>query len=288
MNAKGSFAAAATASRILAGGFVLLAGLATAPAHAADTVTLTAGYTISIHGVTVGRAEAKARFTHKGYAAAISGSTYGISRIVSDARAILAGSGRINGANVSPASYNLETSEGGFETHVRMAMRGSSVVDLNAVPTLVDAPDRIPITAGSRQNIVDPVGAFVVSLDHPSPTAIGPQVCNRTVHVFDGWKRFDIRLSYKETKPVTGGSDSYSGDLLVCAARYLPVAGHRSGDESVQYMADNKRLEISMAPIAGTSVYVPYRIVIGTRIGDLVIAARQFSADAGEQQARAN
>jgi hypothetical protein len=102
MNAKGSFAAAATASRILAGGFILLAALATAPARAADTVTLTAAYSISIHGVTIGRAEAKARFTRKGYAAAISGSTYGISRIVSDARAILAGSGRINGTNVSP------------------------------------------------------------------------------------------------------------------------------------------------------------------------------------------
>ena len=288
MNAKGSFTAAARASRILAGGFILLAGLAaTAPASAAN-VTLTATYSITIHGVTIGRAEAKARFTPKGYAAAISGSTYGISRIVSDARAVLAGAGRIAANGISPATYNLQTSEGGFETSVRMAMRGSAVVDLSAMPGLIDAPDRVPLTAAHKRNVLDPVGAFIVALDHAPGPDDGAAVCNRTVRVFDGWKRFDIRLSYKETKPVTGNGDSYSGDVIVCAARYLPVAGHRSHDESVEYMSDNKRLEIAMAPVAGTRVFVPYRIVIGTRIGDLVVAARRFSTGEGEQQAKAN
>ena len=44
-------------------------------------------YSISIGAFTVGRIEAETRLTSNGYAAAISGSTSGLSRLVSDARA---------------------------------------------------------------------------------------------------------------------------------------------------------------------------------------------------------
>ncbi|MEJ0013891.1 MAG: hypothetical protein WDM94_15035 [Bauldia sp.] len=50
-------------------------------------MTLQATYMIAISGINIGRADVKARFTDKGYAAAIAGSTYGVSRFVSDARA---------------------------------------------------------------------------------------------------------------------------------------------------------------------------------------------------------
>jgi hypothetical protein len=91
--------------------------------------------------------------------------------------------------------------------------------------------------------------------------------------VFDGWQRFDIRLAYRETKVVSSG---FTGDVVVCSARYVPIAGHRPSREAVTYMARNERLEIWMAPVEGTRMMVPYRILIGTQIGDLIVAARTF------------
>ena len=41
----------------------------------------------------------------------------------------------------------------------------------------------------------------------------------------------------------------YSGDVLVCAARYNPIAGHRTGRKSTQFMADNKDMEVWLAPV---------------------------------------
>ncbi|MEJ0013892.1 MAG: hypothetical protein WDM94_15040 [Bauldia sp.] len=67
----------------------------------------------------------------------------------------------------------------------------------------------------------------------------------------------------------------------------MPVAGHRTGDDDVAYMADNQRLEIWLSPVAGTRYLVPTRILIGTKVGDLVISARSFDVTAGEQQANA-
>lgn len=283
MGAREIPATAGRGGRILAGAILLLAGLGSAaPAAAGGTVTLQATYMIAISGISIGRADVKARFTDKGYAAAISGSTYGVSRFVSDARATLAGSGRVSGNSILPASYNLETSESGFATSVSMTMRGGAIVGLQAIPNLPKVDDRVPVTAQSRQNVVDPVGAFVVAMDKPSDTPDGNRACNRVVHVFDGWKRFDIRLSYKETR--NGDGD---GKVLVCAARYVPVAGHRTSDDDVSYMADNQRLEIWLSPVAGTRYLVPTRILIGTKIGDLVINARAFDVSADERQASA-
>jgi hypothetical protein len=270
-------------------GLLLAAGFGAAlpqPAFAGQGVTLEASYMIAISGLTVGRADVRGRFTDHGYAAAISGSTYGLSRIVSDAQATLSGAGRVVGGTVVPASYDLATSEDGFQTSINMSMRGRAVVSLQAMPSLPLAPDRVPITAASKQNVVDPVGAFVVALDRPAMPATA--ICGRTVKVFDGWKRFDIQLSYKETRKVDDGNDAYAGDVIVCSARYMPVAGHRTGDDSVAFMAGNKRLEIGLARVKGTNYMVPYTILIGTKVGDLTINARTFTASGGQQEASAN
>ena len=85
----------------------------------------------------------------------------------------------------------------------------------------------IPVTASNKTNVVDPLSAFLVPLDQPG-VPIGHRACNRTVRVFDGWTRYDVQLYYKETKAIDGGSDTYSGRIIVCGARYVPVAGHRS------------------------------------------------------------
>jgi hypothetical protein len=281
-----TFSAAARSFRRILLAAMVVAPMVPAGAAAADR-TLKADYLITIAGITIGKVNAEGRFTDSGYAATITGETYGISRFVSDAHAVLAGNGRIRGTHVTPATYNLDTDEKGFQTHVSMAMRGGSIVDLSAAPHLLPYPDRVPVTASHKRNVVDPVGAFVVGVDRPVVIS-GASACNRTVKVFDGWQRYDVKLSYKDSKHVNNGDGAYSGEIYVCSARYVPVAGHRPGRESVQYMADNKRLEVWLAPVDGTRVLVPYRILIGTQMGDLVIVSRDFTVSTTERQARAD
>ncbi len=270
---------------------ILLAALVATPvaatgARAAD-MTLKADYLITIAGITIGKVNAEGRFTSTGYAATISGRTYGISRFVSDAHAVLAGNGRIQGSHITPASYALDTNEKGFQTHVNMAMRGGSIVNLSAAPRLMPYPDRVPVTPTHKRNVVDPVGAFMVAVNQPE-SVNGTSACNRTVRVFDGWQRYDVKLTFKESRHVNNQDGAYSGEVFICAARYVPVAGHRPDRESVQYMANNKRLEVWLVPVDGTRVLVPYRILIGTQMGDLVIVSQEFAVSATERQANAN
>jgi hypothetical protein len=254
---------------------------ATSVAGEAAPTTLKATYSIVFGIVTIGRANVDARFTDRGYAAAISGSTFGVVRLVSDASASLNGSGRLRATSVSPNTYSLDTSEGNFHTRVRMGLRNGAVTSVDAIPDQVQADDRVPLTSAHKRDVVDPVGAFIVALDGKGePT--GPEACNRTVRVFDGWQRYDVQLTYKETRP------SSAGDSFVCTARYVPVAGYRPSLDSVRYMATNKRLEVVLVPVTGTRVLVPYRILIGTKYGDLVIKATDFTVDKRQRQANAD
>jgi len=254
---------------------VLLALSAAMPAVPATAADVSATYTISIAGIPVGRADANSRFEPNGYSIAVRGSTSGISRIVSDAEALLASTGRINGGDVIPANFELETTENGLSAEVRMQMRGRAIADYRAEPSLSTRNDRVPLTQAHRRNVVDPLSGFIIALDGP---ITGEAACNRTVQVFDGWQRYDVRLSYRDSRTLTASAPGgYSGAAFVCSARYVPVAGHIESHEAVRYMAGNTHLAVTVIPVEGTRLLIPYEIVIGTRVGELVIRATSLN-----------
>ena len=261
--------------------------LGSGAAMAADAGSLTASYTIAISGFPVGRVDAQSRFEPTSYALSIVGSTSGLSRIVSDATATLIGTGHVQGTQILPASYSLDTSEGGEVTRVRMTMSSGRVTSLAAYPELNDDPKRIAVTARYKTNVVDPVSAFVIPTS-TADIADGNVACNRTIPIFDGWQRFDLRLSFREKKTVSGAGDSYNGPVFVCAARYVAVAGHVPDRESVRYMEDNRNLEVWLAPVEHLKFLVPYYIRIGTKVGDLTIAATRFAASSETRHAGPN
>lgn len=259
-------------------GAALLSAVAASAAKAED-VSLRATYAISISGLTIGRIDVKSDFDGNSYDASIRGSTSGPSRIVSDASASMSGTGKFFGARVLPDAFRMETLESGFSTHVSIAMRGGAVTSVSALPPLLQAADRVPVTPQHKKDVVDPLGAFIIPLDRPGVPS-GRRACARTVRVFDGWTRYDVPLYYKETKAVDGDATSYSGRVIVCGARFVPVAGHRAGRKSVEDMANNKRLEVWLAQVGNAPVLVPYRILIGTDLGDLIVTATRFTTGA--------
>jgi hypothetical protein len=260
------------------------ASLVAAQSRAVETTDFRATYAITLGGVVIGHASAESRFTGSSYLAEIKGSTGGVSRLVSDATAELSGSGQISGKRVLPSSFHLETLENGFGTYVQMAMQGGRVTNLVAVPSLSGVPDRVPVTASHKTDVVDPLSAFLVPMDRPG-LPVGRVACDRRIKVFDGWTRFDVQLYYKDSKAVDGGDDTYSGRVIVCGAHYIPVAGHRTRGDSANDLVDNDHIEIWLVPIDKTALLVPFRIVIGTRWGDLIVFATRFTASATEQRA---
>ena len=74
----------------------------------------------------------------------------------------------------------------------------------------------------------------------------------------------------------TSPTTSKTGQVVVCAVYFEPVAGFIPSRASVKYLTSQRDMEVWLAPIAGTRVMVPYRISIPTPVGVGVMEATQF------------
>ena len=50
-------------------------------------------------------------------------------------------------------------------------------------------------------------------------------MCRRTLPIFDGHQRFDLKLEFKRMDKVTADK-GYAGPVVVCSLRYEPIVGH--------------------------------------------------------------
>jgi len=247
--------------------------------------SLEASYNMLLNGVTIGRFDLDTKIDHARYTMTIRGRTAGVSAMVSDGTGLLKSSGQIAGAKVLPGDYYLDTTENGQRSsNVSMRMKLGTIISVAALPPLPIKADRVPLLPAHKHNIVDPLSAMMVPMKRADMGA----ACNRSIPVFDGWQRFDVKLHYKSTAQVQGEGGSYSGPVVVCGARYVPVAGHRPSREQVKFMENNKQLEVWLAPVDNLGVLMPFRMQIGTEAGVLTIHASRFVGQSTSERAALN
>ena len=77
----------------------------------------------------------------------------------------------------------------------------------------------------------------------------------------------------------------YQGPVVVCAALYRPIAGHRPERAAIKYLVEQRDMEIWLAPVAGTRVLVPFRFSVPTPFGLGALQATYFVTSAQPTQA---
>jgi hypothetical protein len=263
----------------------LLIGLGTAvgslvAAASASAEVLHARYTVSIIGLPVGTAGLNGVIAPTTYRLDLSARLTGLAGLITSFKGAATAAGAFYAGKPLPTAYATSTSAGDASRIIRMAMSAGTVRGVEIIPPIEERPDRIPVTPADKRGIVDPVSAMLVPVAAP---AVGPEVCSRTLPVFDGYARFDIALSYAGQHEVR--TKGYSGPVAVCSVRYVPIAGHRPSHKPTQFMADNHDVEAWFAPIGGSHVFAPYRIAVRTMIGMTVIEASEFSVEGGRKSA---
>src|SRR5262249_55802368 len=153
----------------------------------------------------------------------------------------------------------------------RMSFNGSNVKDLLVEPPLDQNPDRVPVTDAHRRGVLDPITAAIVPMAGTGDM-LGPQACRRTVPIFDGWYRFDLGFVFKRMERVQADR-GYRGPVVVCSMLFRPIAGPRPSRYAIQYLTDQRDMELWLAPVAGTRMLVPFRISIPTLLGTAVLQA---------------
>lgn len=263
-------------------GATAVGGLFASPAAAE---VLSASYGIYLAGIPIGKANVGASIAGERYKVDVSARMTGLVGAVTKGSGQATATGHVGQRAPNSAGYALSAMGGDGPRTIRVAMAGGSVRAAEMTPPLDERPDRVPVTGAHKRGVMDPVSALIM----PSPAGargpLDPAGCNRTLPIFDGATRFDIILSYKTVREVK--SKTYSGPVLVCAARYVPQAGHRPSRPSVKYMMDNQDMETWLAPV-GPRVLIPYRIAVGTMIGQALIEASDFTVQATPGAVRAS
>lgn len=253
----------------------LLAGMPVAGAAAEATVEAT--YHASLGGFSIASGSLSFALTGSGdYQAAIGAQVSGLASLVANRSAVASASGRAGGGSTSSRSYTLSINGGPIPNAVNMTFAGGSVASVAATELRPAGADlRVPVTAQHKRNVIDPLGAFVIAMPS-AKDVLTPKVCARTLKVFDGRVRYDLRLVYGSRMDVRGEPGSYSGPAIVCAVNYRPIAGFRQMTPEQERYERNIEFSIWFVPVGATNVVIPLKVVIGTPMGLLVVAASRF------------
>jgi len=244
---------------------------------------LDARYSASLAGLPIGRGAWVIDIGEDKYLAAASGVTAGLLRLFSGGEGAGASRGSILNGQLVPASYAASISTSKRTNEVRLALKAGAIKDMAVSPPVQPETGRIPLKAEHRKGVIDPMTASLIRVAGDGNPLV-PASCQRTVSVFDGRMRYDLRLAYKRLGQVKAAK-GYAGPALVCAIYFLPVAGYIPSRVAIKYLKDLRDMEVWLTPIAGTSILVPFRVTIPTPFGLGVLEATQFLTVAGRTRA---
>src|SRR5216683_4418847 len=239
---------------------------------------LDARYTASLAGVQIGKGAWVIEIGDDQFTAAASGTTTGLLRVFATGQGSGASRGIVRGDNLAPTAFVSTVNNDKRVEELRIVLSAGTVKDLVVDPPTTPNPDRIPLTDAHRRGVVDPMSAALIRVSG-SGDPVSPEACRRTVPVFDGRMRFDLQLSFKRIEKVQA-QKGYQGPVVVCAVQFVPLAGYVPERAAIKYLMAQQDMEIWLAPIPGTRVVVPYRILLQTPLGQGVLEATQFIAAA--------
>jgi hypothetical protein len=199
----------------------------------------------------------------------------GLMKALMDGEGSFTTRGTITDGHPVPTNFTSKIVSNAQTSDVTMVLDEGSVKELVATP--LSSPGRVPVTEANRQGIVDPLTAMLFS--SAATGALSQEACWRTLPIFDGHQRFDLKLAFKRMDKVTADK-GYAGPVVVCSLRYEPIVGHIASNALVKYLSEGREMEIVLAPVAGTRLLAPFRLSVVSMLANLVIEANRFEATA--------
>jgi Protein of unknown function (DUF3108) len=125
--------------------------------------------------------------------------------------------------------------------------------------------------------VVDPLSA-VVLLSQMRLSRQGGEVCDKRIPIFDGRIRYDLVLSPKGTRAISG-SGKLRGVAHVCKIHYVPIAGHKAGKQGGDYATGNTGIEVWLVPVPEAGLLIPYYVHVPTPAGTASLVTAKFDLE---------
>jgi hypothetical protein len=242
----------------------------------AQTASVRVTYGLWLGGLPLGSADMVTAVDGAAYTLNLQARLTGLAGMITGGKGAASASGSAASGQPAPSSFNVLSQTSSDRRTVRVGFSGGAANAVEIAPPLEERPDRVPVLPLHKRGVVDPLSAVLMPMARRGELT-DPENCNRTVPVFDGASRFDVILSYAETRQVE--KPGYSGPVLVCNVRYRPVSGHRPDRPAVRYMEENRDMWVWLAPVEGTRVLIPMRISVATTMGVSLVEATRWAVE---------
>lgn len=236
-------------------------------AQASDTYKTE--YTVSILGLTIAKANFDTKLGEGAFDVSGNMSSSGLGAIFDDTDGTAKISGSVGEKAITPGSFDLNYKHGKKDKRTSIGFEAGSVTRTENVPPLKKRGDRIPLSPEDLKAVADPLTAMMVTAPDVA------SVCARTLRVFDGEMRYDLKMAPAGTLPFS--TKGFKGDAVTCSAQFVPVSGYPSKRKSIQQMK-NSKISVSFASLGNSGIYAPVVAKIGTNIGTVSVYATRFEA----------
>jgi len=239
---------------------------------------LDARYEATLAGIPVGKGAWTIDISDDQFTAAASGGTAGLLKAFAGGTGTGAAQGRVvNGALVA-TNYSASTTTSKKTEAIHMILSGGTVREYGIEPAPPVDPERIPVTDAHRRGVFDPMTGSMLRVPG-SGDPLSPAACRTGAAIFDGRMRYDLKLDYKRMETVRA-EKGYQGPVVVCAVYFSPIAGYIPDRAVIKYLTAQRNIEVAFAPVAGTRILVPFRMVVPTPLGTAMLEATQFITSA--------
>jgi len=246
--------------------FVPLAALAlfaSLPAGAAE-VDASASYIMSLGGINIASMTVDLDDTGSRYTLDLSANVAGLGTLVSSGTATATSAGRSSGSGLVAEKFDLQTRASGETFTVGVSFAGRDVSAFKVEPPIIDNYDRVPLERRHLSGVGDFLSAFVLK-----GSGLDESLCQRRAKIFTGVERFDIAMRFAGNDEATSPRTGYQGPVVLCSVDYDPISGHFTSSDITTYLADSDRIVVWYAPLGETGYFIPYRVLLGTNMGDL-------------------
>lgn len=241
--------------------FALLASMS---ASLAAPVEARASYVLTLGGINVATLDVDLSDDGRRYTLDMNAKVAGLGSLVSSGTAKVVASGSSSGPALVSSEFDLETRANGEVFTVDVSYAGNAVSAFKVEPPVFESYDRVPVERGHLRGVGDFLSAFVLKGKN-----LDKGLCQRQFKIFTGVERFDIAMSFVRNDEATSPRTGYQGPVVSCSLDYRPISGHYTSSEITNYLADTSRILVWYAPLGESGYFIPYRVLLGTSMGDL-------------------
>lgn len=247
------------------------------PPTAMTPTQVAANFTIYVGGLLFVEGKFDARIQRDDYHLSTQMTTAGLAARFYPADYKLTSEGMFAAEHVEPRRFFSDTKTKDDARVLTMTYAKNRVPHLSATPPY-DANDLKDVKPALQFNTQDPVSAFLV----PVSGATNP--CKRTIPVFDGRRRFNLKLAYLGTKKMSvpdaakpEGSAATPVEAIVCSIRYEAIAPIEKKRRFTKMLRQNNDMKVWLAPFDEGRVYIPIRFELTTPLGSAVLRLQNLS-----------